>query len=112
MCTGDGGTSSETEKAERLLAREFKNELGITIDEQALRMFVRSRWSRLSALAHRIHNAPPSAAEEAETKLKKAAHNIAGLSEEGIMNVVTGKGFATPELRKDFRLIVENIKTA
>lgn len=40
---------------EKLLAREFKDELGVDINPQALRMFIRSRWHRISTLSHAIH---------------------------------------------------------
>lgn len=45
-----------SEKAEVLLARVFKEELGVEINEQALRIFVRTKWDRISKLAHIIHN--------------------------------------------------------
>lgn len=38
-----------------LLARAFKEDLGVDINSQALRMFVRSRWDRVQKLAHLIH---------------------------------------------------------
>lgn len=40
---------------EILLAKAFKEDLGVEINPQALRMFIRMRWSRVSALAHLIH---------------------------------------------------------
>ena len=46
---------STREKPEVLLAREMCRELGVDVNSQALRMFIRSRWSRISVLAHEIH---------------------------------------------------------
>lgn len=40
---------------EILLAKAFKDDLGVEINPQALRMFVRQRWARLATLAHMIH---------------------------------------------------------
>lgn len=40
---------------EVLLAKMFKEDLGIEVDPQALRMFIRFRWGRVSVLAHTIH---------------------------------------------------------
>lgn len=49
-------TAPEPEKhPEVLLAKMFKEDLGVEIDPQALRMFIRFRWGRVSALAHIIH---------------------------------------------------------
>lgn len=38
------------------IARMFKENLGVEINPQALRMFIRSRWVELALLAHRIHD--------------------------------------------------------
>jgi hypothetical protein len=46
-----------TEAPEVLLARLFKSDLNVDINPQALRMFVRTRFSRLSPLTHAIHDA-------------------------------------------------------
>lgn len=54
MCLG----KTEWEKPEVLLASEFQKELGVEINPQALRMFIRSRWWKISGLAHSIHGAP------------------------------------------------------
>jgi hypothetical protein len=58
MCGGETGyqaQSSDTTPAEVLLARVFKEDLGVTIEPQALRIFIRWRWDRVKTLAHRIH---------------------------------------------------------
>lgn len=39
-----------------LLAKAFREDLGVEINPQALRMFVRSRWDRVQKLAHMIHD--------------------------------------------------------
>lgn len=39
------------------LAHAFKSDLNVDINPQALRMFIRTRWSRVSTLAHKIHEA-------------------------------------------------------
>ena len=41
---------------EELLARLLKKEVGADINPQALRMFIRSKWDRVSTLAHLIHD--------------------------------------------------------
>lgn len=43
--------------AEQLLAEAFKKDLGVTLDPQALRIFIRWRWDRIQKLAHKIHGA-------------------------------------------------------
>lgn len=40
---------------EKSLATMLKSDLGLEVNPQALRMFVRARWSRVSKLAHAIH---------------------------------------------------------
>lgn len=42
--------------SEQILASMFFEDLGVTIEPQALRMFIRHRFGRLSPLAHRIHD--------------------------------------------------------
>ena len=37
------------------LANLIKEELNVDINPQALRMFIRSKWNRVSVLAHSIH---------------------------------------------------------
>jgi hypothetical protein len=45
-----------TEKPEVRLSRLFREELGVDIPAQSLRLFVRYHWRLLSPLAHRIHD--------------------------------------------------------
>jgi hypothetical protein len=44
-----------TEPAEEKLARMVREDLGVTINAQALRMFIRSRWPDIARAAHAIH---------------------------------------------------------
>lgn len=56
MCNPDDNkTSVPTEAPEVLLAKMFKDDLGVMIEPQALRMFIRWRWERITPVAHRIH---------------------------------------------------------
>lgn len=60
MCIEDQFTwnkNNPTASPEILLAREFKDELGVDINPQALRIFIRMRWNRIASLAHKIHDA-------------------------------------------------------
>lgn len=41
---------------ERALADQFSRYLGVDINPQALRMFIISRWNRITPLAHQIHD--------------------------------------------------------
>lgn len=41
--------------SEELLQEIIKEDLGITVNKTALRIFLRHRWDRISKLAHRIH---------------------------------------------------------
>ena len=52
------GDPSLARNPEVILSEEFKNELGVDINPQALRMFIRHRWHILSPLAHAIHGKP------------------------------------------------------
>jgi hypothetical protein len=45
--------------SEEVMAKMFREDLGITIDPVALRMFIRARFDRLAPLAHRIHEGKP-----------------------------------------------------
>ena len=47
--------SSDTTPPEVILAKLFKDDLGVTINPQALRMFIQWRWDRISVLSHRVH---------------------------------------------------------
>lgn len=42
---------------EERLAKMVRDDLGVTINHQALRMFIRTRWARVSKAAHEIHDA-------------------------------------------------------
>ena len=53
---------------EILLAQEFKNELGVDINPQALRTFVRAKWSRISVLAHSIHETAGEAQKQSSSQ--------------------------------------------
>ena len=44
------------EAPEVALARLIKRELGADIDSKALPLFLRHKWSRVTALAHKIHD--------------------------------------------------------
>lgn len=41
---------------EERMATMIKEDLGITVNPQALRMFIRMRWARLSKAAHEVHD--------------------------------------------------------
>jgi len=56
MC-GTIPTNTDTTPPEQTLAKCFREDLGVEINPQALRMFIRMRWDRISTLAHRIHDA-------------------------------------------------------
>lgn len=47
--------TEDSRKSEEILADMFREDLGVVIEPQALRMFVRHRFCRLSPLSHRIH---------------------------------------------------------
>jgi hypothetical protein len=47
---------ADNRTSEQLLVDMFREDLGVVIDPQAMRMFVRNRFCRLSPLAHRIHD--------------------------------------------------------
>lgn len=55
MMSADSNQQESATPPHVLLAKMFKDDLGVTIDPQALRMFIRWRWDRISAAAHRIH---------------------------------------------------------
>lgn len=42
---------------EIILSEMLRKDLGVEINPQALRMFLRSRWDRVSKFAHKIHDA-------------------------------------------------------
>jgi hypothetical protein len=49
-CMNDGRSS------EQIMVDMIREDLGVTINPQAWRIFVRHRFSRISPLAHRIHD--------------------------------------------------------
>jgi hypothetical protein len=59
---GGGGLGSladcntETRTSEQAMVDMIRQDLGVVIDPQAWRMFVRHRFDRISPLAHRIHD--------------------------------------------------------
>lgn len=52
---GPGWSGDDSTPPEELLSKAFKEDLGVIIHPQALRMFIRSRWDRIQVLAHKIH---------------------------------------------------------
>jgi hypothetical protein len=54
MC-GEIPSNSDNRTSEQALSDLIREELGVTVEPQALRMFVRHNWFRIAALAHRIH---------------------------------------------------------
>jgi len=57
MNEGSGCNTDSGKSPEHLLADAFQKDLGVTIDPQALRIFIRWRWDRVQKLAHKIHDA-------------------------------------------------------
>lgn len=49
-------TPADLRAPEVILAEAFKLDLGVTMDPQALRIFIRWRWDRIQKLAHKIHD--------------------------------------------------------
>jgi hypothetical protein len=41
---------------EQRIATMVREDLGVTVNPQALRMFIRTRWARLSKAAHEVHD--------------------------------------------------------
>lgn len=50
-------TTDDCRAPEVILAEAFKKDLGVAMDPQALRIFIRWRWDRIQKLAHKIHDA-------------------------------------------------------
>ena len=46
---------SETRSSEEVFVEMIKQDLGVDINAQAWRMFIRQRFDRIAPLAHRIH---------------------------------------------------------
>lgn len=42
--------------SEIALAKMLKDDLSVSVEPQALRMFIRYRWNRVQTLAHRIYD--------------------------------------------------------
>jgi hypothetical protein len=82
----------------RLLARELK----VTVDDGRLRRLIRDHWSLASVLAHAVHR-------EETSGVRKAARNVAALSEDGVLNVVEGRT-ESAELRADFLRLADAIR--
>jgi hypothetical protein len=60
MC-GDGemaqkACSTDYRTSEQVMVDMIRQDLGVVIDPQAWRMFVRHRFDRIAPLAHRIHD--------------------------------------------------------
>jgi hypothetical protein len=51
------GHIAVAEKPEVALAGALRDELGVEVNPQALRIFIRSRWGQVCKLAHAIHEA-------------------------------------------------------
>jgi hypothetical protein len=51
MVTGATGRTSE-----QVMVDMIREDLGVVIDPQAWRMFIRQRFERIKPLAHRIHD--------------------------------------------------------
>jgi hypothetical protein len=49
-------TTTDHRTSEQIMVDMIREDLGVTIDPQAWRMFVRHRFGRISPLAHRIHD--------------------------------------------------------
>lgn len=41
--------------SEQIMVNMIREDLGVVIEPQAWRMFIRARWGKLMPLAHRIH---------------------------------------------------------
>lgn len=55
MVSADSNQQESATPPHVLLAKMFKDDLGVIIDPQDLCMFIRWRWDHISAVAHRIH---------------------------------------------------------
>ena len=56
MSCGPGqNQTSETRSSEEVFVEMIRQDLGVDINAQAWRMFIRQRFDRISTLAHRIH---------------------------------------------------------
>jgi len=50
------GCANGDRTSEQLMVDMIREDLGVSIDPQAWRMFIRHRFARISPLAHRIHD--------------------------------------------------------
>lgn len=55
MC-GSHENTADPRTSEQLMVDMIREDIGVTIEPQAWRMFIRHRWSRFTPLAHRIHD--------------------------------------------------------
>jgi len=55
MCLTDIEVIDARSAPEVFLAKLLKDDLGVEINPQALRMFIRAQWGNISACAHKIH---------------------------------------------------------
>ena len=55
MCGVDNNRSYPSKKAEDRLSGLIQDETGVLIEPKLLRLFLRSNWERVTALAHKIH---------------------------------------------------------
>jgi hypothetical protein len=60
-CASDGLKAQSTatpdsRSSEQIMVDLIREDLGVTIEPQAWRMFIRHRFGRISPLAHRIHD--------------------------------------------------------
>lgn len=51
----DYSQQDDKRSSEQIIVDMIKEDLGVTIEPQAWRMFLRYRWDRINPLAHRIH---------------------------------------------------------
>jgi len=55
MCKPDDEIIDARSAPEVFLAKMLKDDLGVEVNPQALRMFIRAQWGNVSACAHKIH---------------------------------------------------------
>lgn len=63
MCGGGAGNSAAgnqlaaqyQKSSEQIMVDMIREDLGVSIEPQAWRMFLRHRWERIHVMAHRIH---------------------------------------------------------
>jgi hypothetical protein len=61
VCASNGYNAQNAEQtdsrsSEQIMVDLIREDLGVTIEPQAWRMFIRHRFGRISPLAHRIHD--------------------------------------------------------